>query len=291
MRGWSYWFVALLAGTLVVGCGEKKDDPPEETKVPPAVKEDGTTPANFSCVGGGNPFTGGTTDTVSLLVTRQPISGDPPREGDVTVHAIDATDGSTVLASSTATDTTGCSDMPPSAPCGETTLDLELNALVAMHLESSANDLVPTYYYNYLTPPSVPVDPINLLIIPASVRDVFIGFLGALPSDFAGQGLGAGAVTDCDGDTVKNVVVEMPEASLIGYFSGGTPDQDAVSTDTDGRFIVAGIPPTTTTPGTVVGKIYTGTEAEGVPDTEVVLSQGHYYADSVTLVVALPKPD
>lgn len=269
--------VGVIAA-MVVGCGKGDDDDDDNTVlVAPAEKDGGGVP-NFACVGTADPFTGGvgTVDLDVTIATPLATGGEQPVQGATAVQ-IDPDDLSDVGSVSAASDAAGL-----------TTLTIDGNARTAIRIDGPSSDFITTYYFNQITPAANGSD--DLLLISQTVYGAFIGLLGFQPADLAGTGQVSGAITDCDGDTIRNAIIEVSGATpvFIGYFNeGGTPDKNATFSAGNGQFLLVGVPPTSAT-FHVVAKVYDGTEAEGVANLEVSEADVQAQADEITIGIVSP---
>ena len=85
--------------------------------------------------------------------------------------------------------------------------------------------------------------------------------------------------------------IPLPESSVDVVISNCvvclSPDKNAVASDSGGQFVVLGVSPTTTQVTALI-LVYDGPDAEGVPEKVVGEARGQFYADSVSIIVALP---
>jgi len=276
-------FFQLMAVAVIafgaVGCSGDDDDDDNTVLVAPAVKDDGTTAANFACNAVADPVVGGVgTVALSLTVAAPNVSGGADPVAGVTVQRIDPSDLSTIGAASAASDAGG-----------QTSLDIDGNTRAALNI-SGPTGFITTKYYTRVTPPAAGAD--SVLIIPEAIYGAFIGLLGFQPSDLAGTGQISGAVADCDGDTIANAVIQVHNATpaFIGYFgaTSGTPDKNAVHTAADGQFLVVGVPPTSAV-FHLESFIYDGTDAEGAPTTSVAQAFAQAVGDEIAIAIVSPK--
>ncbi len=278
-------FVALATiATLAAACGSKKSDT-NNTDQLPAEKGTGGA-ANLACNGtNSDPVSANSNLTLTVHTVVQPISGTTfPNLPNTHVAVYDVATGTTSGGAAVTTSSTAL---------GLITLkDSTRYAFAVTHAPSGSVTYVPTYQFNTLTPVAGTSSSsvINLRMIDSTLYSAFIGLINLSASDVAGKTQVAAATTDCDGDSMKNVVVDgLPTCKsgtgfpCVAYFNGGAPSPNGIATDASGQFIVAGV-----TPGTPFTIHLKGVVTAGATAVEVGKLTINGKADTVALGTTEP---
>lgn len=269
-------FMAILATAAACGGSKKSSTPP--ATLDPAVKPDGTTAANLACNGSNDdPASLGSSVTITLHTVQQPISGSTfPDLPNTDVALYDVANGTT--SGSVVTNSAAIATM--SVP------DSTRVAFALNHAPTGGTQFVPTYQFNDLTPVagSGSSSVFNLRVIPTTISQAFIGFLGVTPP--TGSAQFAAAVTDCDGDPLQNVVVaDIPMCTggsstypCAAYFANGAPNSNATHTDASGQVVVVGV-----TPGSPYTVKVNAVPSAGAAETQIGQMTINAQANSIAL--------
>jgi hypothetical protein len=148
------------------------------------------------------------------------------------------------------------------------------------HHDPDTQTYIDTYEYNRLTTGTAGAgtNVMGTRVITSTVYGVFGGLLGAQPSDLAGKVAVAGAINDCDGDTVAHATVTIPgnpptcataaTYPCVAYFRSGVPNRNAKDSDVDGQFVVLAAAPGALTI-TVNGSLTDGGTAESLGELNI----------------------
>jgi len=240
-------FVALTTvATVTVACGSSKKSSNNGGGIPATKSDDSA--ANLACSGtNADPASVNSNLLITVHTVLQPLTGStfPDLPGaKVTVYTV-----------ATGTTSGGATVTTSSNALGMITLkDSTRYAFKVSHAPSGSTSYKDTYQYNSLTPTVANASgfTFNLRMIDSTLYSAFIGLAGLQINDVAGTTQLAAAVTDCDGDTLKHVVVDSinrcqghTSFPCVAYFSGGAPSPNATETDGSGQFVVAGVAPGT----------------------------------------------
>jgi hypothetical protein len=275
MRSIGIMTVALATlAAATVACGSKKSGGGTPAGLSPIIKGNGS-PANLACNHTfADPATTNTTVGFRLETGAQQLSGSTTDVPGIAMVVYDVASGTT----------TGAAVLSSG------------NAIATMPVKDSTRyafkgtydaTIVPTYGFNFLSPVvGTTSGTIVFRVIPTTIYNAFIGLLGVSPTAIAGTVQFAGAVGDC---TDQGAQLQFVRASIpgghncgddltppcIAYIKNGTPNVGATETDSDGAFIVAGLPANQSVTVTVSGVIAAGGAIEpigsivvkGNPDT------------------------
>lgn len=287
--------IALVGGAcavtalLAIACssGSKKKTP--GGNLPPPVEKGTGGAANFAC---NHSFTDGpagttTNEVFHMIVQKTSSPGTAP--AGATLTFINPANAST---SGMLTYTVVSS--------GNLLIPVVTNTRLAWKnhapADAGGDNYVDTYEFNRLTLTSSAAASGSILtrIVDQAAYGGLFALATGQTTPPAGTAQIAGAVNDCDGDTVKNAQVVVsgatacsattpPQYPCIAYFKTGFPNRNATATDIDGQFLVLGAQPgamTVTVVGTTSG---TATSTIDIGSLDVV-----GVGDSVSLGATTP---